>query len=146
MASSMKACSLVSSRDFVGLHNFLRGVSPDSKMIGGVTPLQIAVENHDVEMVAYLLVEGATPDMETGARGKPTAIDLARRLHTQAKAKKEMIAKTADVIKMFEDEKARGPILENLQVTIDAGVKGMRTPHIYACQVFDAKIGPVPLK
>ena len=114
----------LSSRDFVGLHNFLKGVSVDASMIGGVTPLQIAVEKHDVEMVAYLLSAGACPERQTGAKGKPTAFDLAKRLHKQAQASKEMIAKTADVVRMFEDETSRAPILENLQITIDEGVKG----------------------
>eukprot|EP00959_Pyramimonas_sp_CCMP1952_P440257 9217288-Pyramimonas_sp.AAC.1 len=123
MSAAMKLCSLVSNRDFVGLHNFLKGVPIDSSMIGGYTPLQIAVEKHDVEMVAYLLSEGAQPDKETAAQGRPTALELAKRLHEQAKSSKEMIAKTADVVKMFEDDKARGPVLENLQITIDQGVK-----------------------
>eukprot|EP00240_Pyramimonas_obovata_P014040 CAMPEP_0118926410 /NCGR_PEP_ID=MMETSP1169-20130426/4096_1 /TAXON_ID=36882 /ORGANISM="Pyramimonas obovata, Strain CCMP722" /LENGTH=201 /DNA_ID=CAMNT_0006867949 /DNA_START=77 /DNA_END=682 /DNA_ORIENTATION=- len=122
----MRLCSLVSNRDFVGLTNFLKGVSVNSCMIGGVTPLQIAVEKHDVEMVAYLLSMGAEPNQETGGQGKPTAIKLAKELHQQAQASNEMIAKTADVVKMFEDEKARGPIMENLQITIDDGVRARR--------------------
>mmetsp|Transcript_9382 Transcript_9382/g.23013 ORF Transcript_9382/g.23013 Transcript_9382/m.23013 type:complete len:246 (+) Transcript_9382:53-790(+) len=131
---AFKLIGRVQDGDLYGVWKFLRdGVPPDGAYIG-ITALQVATENANVEMVVLLLMFGADPESVTTSRAKGAGYQsggenctmIAERLLKSSMTKgdpekrkarqtiskyfvdKEAVAKAADVLKpkLTELEKA----------------------------------------
>ena len=87
------------------------GTSPMAHM-AAVTPLQIAIENVDAGLCAYLLLRGADPELPLRAvRQRPSAREYAAR---RAASLQNADDAANEVLRVFDDEAARKAQLEKL--------------------------------